>query len=330
MPKSSYKVSVIIPVFNVQMFIERCAMSLFEQTLKDVEYIFVDDASPDGSIGILNKCLAKYPELEANVRIVRHECNKGLPSARNTGLHMASGEYVFHCDGDDYVEKDMLEVMYAEASAHDADIVWCDWYLSFRENERYMRQKEYSDADGFLHGMLSGTLKYNVWNKLARRTLYTENNILFPDGHPMGEDMTMIRLAACAKSVAYVNRAFYHYVKLNPNAYTAHLTETQLADIEYNVDETIAFLQKNVNEDLSEDVMYFKQNVKLPFIISSDMKDYQRWQKWYPESNHLIMHNDDISLRTRILQYMAWKKQYWYLKVYYYAVVKFVYGFLYK
>ena len=115
-------VSVVIPVFKVRNFIERCATSLFEQTLEDVEYIFVDDASPDDSIEILKECLERYPKRKAQVQILTHEQNKGLPAARNTGLAVATGEYVFHCDSDDWVESTMLEDLYVTAIQNSADI----------------------------------------------------------------------------------------------------------------------------------------------------------------------------------------------------------------
>ena len=94
-----------------------------EQTLREVEYIFVDDASPDRSIEILHRTLADYPERQDQVRILTHKQNKGLPAARNTGLAVAQGEYIFHCDSDDFVEREMLEEMYEKAKEADADLV---------------------------------------------------------------------------------------------------------------------------------------------------------------------------------------------------------------
>ena len=108
-----YKVSVIVPIYNVERFIERCVKSLMEQTLQDVEYIFVDDAATDNSMKILAATLSIYSD--QNIRILVHQENKGLPAARNTGLAVATGEYVFHCDSDDYMEKDMLEALYKKA-----------------------------------------------------------------------------------------------------------------------------------------------------------------------------------------------------------------------
>lgn len=324
-------VSVIIPVFKVSSFIERCARSLFEQTLQDVEYIFVDDASPDDSIDILKRCIECYPQRKEHVLILTHEQNKGLPAARNTGLAVATGEYVFHCDSDDFVEKDMLEELFWAAKGNAADIVYCDFYLSFEKNERYMGNPDYKTADDMLRiGLLGGIMKYNVWNKLVKRSLYTDNDIQFPAGHAMGEDMTMVRIAACAEKVTYVPKAFYHYVKLNTNAYSATMSERHMADIRYNVDQTVDFLQMRFADQLETEIAFFKLNTKLPFIITDDEGQYRIWTEWWPEANLYIWANKNQAFRTKFLQWLAAKGQWWALKLYYRLVFKFVYGVLYK
>ena len=89
-------VSVIIPIYNVECFITRCATSLLEQTLQEVEFIFVDDATPDNSIHLLQEVLERYPKRKEQVKLIRHVINQGLPAARNIGLAVASGEYIFH------------------------------------------------------------------------------------------------------------------------------------------------------------------------------------------------------------------------------------------
>ena len=324
-------VSIIIPIFKVRNFIERCVCSLFEQTLKDVEYIFVDDASPDDSIDILKSCIDRYPVRKDQVVILTHEQNQGLPAARNTGLAVATGEYVFHCDSDDFVERDMLEEMYKAAKEKDADMVYCDFYLSFEKNERYMSNPVYETADSMLRqGLLGGNMKYNVWNKLVRRRLYTDNNILFPAGHAMGEDMTMIRLAACAKSVAYVPKAFYHYVKLNANAYSATMSERHKVDIRFNVDQTVEFLEKRFGNALDKEIAFFKLNTKLPFIITDDALQYEVWKEWWPEANKYICENKQQAFRTRLVQWFAAKGQFWAVKLYFKVVYKLVYGVIYR
>ena len=242
------KVSVIVPVYKVAEFIERCARSLFEQTLQDIEFIFVDDATPDASIAIMQTVLAEYPNRMKQVKLITHECNKGLPAARNTGLKTALGEYVFHCDSDDFVEPDMLEKLYNTAKDEMVDIVWCDWFLSFEKNERYMKQPQYLSAMEALKGMLTGAMKYNVWNKLVKRDLYQIHQIKFPDGYGMGEDMTMIMLFAYAEKVKYIPHAFYHYVKLNSNAFSQTYSEHHL--VELNIIPSVLWNLYKINSDI--------------------------------------------------------------------------------
>lgn len=324
------KVSVIVPIFKVEQFIERCVRSLMEQTLREVEFIFVDDASPDGSMEVLHKTLADYPERAKQVRILKHEQNKGLPAARNTGLAVAEGEYIFHGDSDDYVEREMLEEMYAKAKEQDADYLWSDFWLSFEQNERYMQVRSYDTPREALQGVLEGAMKYNVWNKLVRRSLYTESGIEFPAGHSMGEDMTMIRLLACAKRVAYIPKAYYHYVRLNMSALTQTFSERHLIDIRHNVDQTVAFLRKVLGTGIEREVALFQLSVKLPFIISDKHTDYQRWKEWYPEANRYVWEAQSLPWRTKLMQWFAAKGQFWAVWLYYKAVYKLIYGVIYR
>ena len=324
------KVSVIIPIYKVEAFIERCATTLMEQTLREVEYIFVDDASPDNSISILEDVLARYSHRKAQVRIVHHTENKGLPAARNTGLALATGEYIFHCDSDDYVEPTMLEEMYNTAKAQNADIVWCDWYLTFAQNERYMRQPSYDSALEALKAMLSGAMKYNVWNKLVRRSLYTDNDIVFPAGYGMGEDMTMMRLFANANRVTYLPKAFYHYVKLNTGAFSQTYSARHLQELKHNVSCICDYMQTKYGNALEKEQAFFKLEAKFPFLISDDSKKYKLWQEWYPEANSYVLENGNVSARSRWLQWCAWRGQWWLVRLHYLLVIKIVYGIIYK
>lgn len=330
MGKELYKVSVIVPIYKVEPFIGRCVRSLMEQTLMDVEYIFVDDASPDSSIVELRKVIAKYPERSNHVKVLIHTENKGLPEARNTGLSVAQGEYIFHCDSDDFVELDMLEQLYGKATETDADIVWCDWWLSFAKNERYMKQPEYRTPVEALKGMLSGVMKFNVWNKLVKRKLYTDSNITFPAGCGMGEDMTMMRLFARAEKVTYLPKAFYHYVQLNTGAFSKTYSNRHLKELQHNVSLLLRDLQGLFGDQLKREMAFFQLDVKFPFLITDDFSKYKLWQSWYPEANQYILKNKRLSLRIRCLQWLAWKHQFWAVWLYYKCVHQVMYGLIYR
>ena len=324
-------VSVIIPVYGVERFIKRCARSLFGQSLKDVEFIFVDDATPDSSIALMREVLEEFPERASQVSVIRHPENRGLPAARNSGLEVARGEYVYHCDSDDWMEPEMLEKLYSAAKEGDCDIAYCDFFLSFEKNERYMSNPRYETAEDLLRrGFLGGQMKYNVWNKLVRRSLYTDHGIIFPEGHPMGEDMTMILLAAVAGKVCYVPAALYHYVKLNEGAYSNSYSQKKLDDIRFNVDRVVSFLQDKYGDSLEKDVSLFKLSIKLPFLMTGDKDMYRRWREWYPEADRFAASNPEQPFRTRLLQWMAAWGQWWYVALYYRLVYKFIYGIIYK
>lgn len=307
--KNVYKISVIIPVFKVEKHIVRCAHMLFEQTLKEVEYLFIDDRSPDKSIDVLKEVLEIYPHRHLGVKFITHPLNKGLPAARNSGLSKATGEYVFHCDSDDYLERDALEIFYNKAKEADADIVWSDWYLTYAEKERYMKQPSHSSAQEALFSILSGGMKFNVWNKLVRRQLYVENDITFPEGYNMGEDMTMILLFSVAKKVAYIPRALYHYVRTNEHAYTRQRTLKQFLDVQYNAERVISFIQhKSIHDIPNLYLNNFKLNVKYPLLTTGIKEDYLRWLSWFPEVNSDVLLNKSIGGRARLIQWLAAKK----------------------
>lgn len=321
-------VSVILPIYKVEPYIERCVRSLMEQTLPDVEFIFVDDASPDESVNMAKRVVAGY---ERNVRFLTHPVNKGLPAARNTGLEAATGEFIFHCDSDDWMEPDMLEKMVKSARTSQSDFVYCDFYLSFASKERYMSQPLFTDKfDALQKGMLTGRLKHNVWNKLIKRKLYTENGIKSPEEHCKGgEDYMTFKLLRMANGVSHVQEALYHYNRTNINAITKKNSERHYADIKANADDVIAFLTRHPIPS-PEYLDYFKLDIKLPLLLERRPEQYRRWQDWYPESNWHIIGNKFQPLRTRLVELFAKRRLYFLVSLYSWALERVYYRLLYK
>lgn len=324
----NYKVSVIIPVYKVECYMERCAHALFKQTFGSIEYVFVDDCTPDHSMQIIKRVAKEYPERMDAIRYVHHDENRGLPSARNSGLAVATGVYVFHCDSDDWMESTMIERMYLIAQKHDADVVYADWYLSFHKNERRMHEPILYTAPDCLRAILCGKMKYNVWNKLIKRSLYVENQICFPDGLGMGEDMTIIKLFCHACRVVHVNDAFYHYTQTNANAYTRVISSSLLDQAYANANDVINYIERNYAKALDAEVQCFKLNVKLPLLISAQKENYETWLKWFPEANRYLWRN--FSFRIKFIQYAALKRMFWLVKLHYYGVTKVIYGVIYR
>ena len=317
------EVSVISPFHRVAPFMERFAESLLGQTLQDVEFIFVDDASPDESRAILEKVIARHPE--RNVRIITHEVNKGLPAARNTGMDAASGTFIYHADSDDWLERDLLEKMHAAAVAGNADFVYCDFWMQFEKSARYMVNPTYTSPERMVkEGFLAGLMKYNVWNKLVRRDLY--EGIRFPDGHGMGEDMTMILVAARAARTVHVPEALYHYVKLNTNAFSNTFSERHLTDIRFNTARTLEGLAGWDVPEKERYLNFFKLNIKLPFLLSGDRSQYRLWKEWFPEADAYVLDNKFLPFRTRLVQWFAARGLFSLVGLYGFLVNKVYYG----
>lgn len=323
------KVSVIAPVYGVERFIGRAVESMMAQTLDDVEFIFVDDCTPDGSVSVLRDVVVRYPERQ--VRILRHDVNRGLPAARNTGLDAARGEYIFHWDSDDFAEPDMLERLYSEATAMGRDYVWCDWFLTFSTNSRVMRQPSAATPREALSIVLAGGMKYNVWNKLVARRLYDETGIRFPESRAMGEDMTMIKLLAKARSVGHVDCPLYHYIRTNSGAMTQIYSPRHLEELRRNTADVCDYLQTEISDAaIDREINWFKLNVKLPFLFSGRKADMKLWRQWFPESNGSIMSNRRQALRTRVLQWTAAHRLGVVNDLYNILVFRIIYGVIYR
>lgn len=321
-------ISVLTPIYNVRQFVEKCAESLMSQTFDDVEFIFINDASTDGSLQILESVIERYPK--RNVRILHHDKNRGLPASRKTGYDASIGKYIFNCDGDDFVEPDLLEKMYAAVLNGDVDYAYCDFYLTYENSERYMKCPAFSSADKALRlGYLSGSAKYNVWNKLIKRELY--EGVVFPVEHKKGgEDMIMLGVLSKARSVAYVPYALYHYVKTNASAISENFSEQRIIDIKYNSDSAIKVLRTTYPADLEKEIAHFKLNVKLPFLITDDEKKFAVWKEWYPEANKYIWTNNCQTFRNKLIQYFAFKGQFWAIKIYFKVFYMVIYRAIYK
>ena len=324
-------ISVIIPMYGVEKYIARCARSLFEQTLtNDVEFLFVDDASIDKSREVLKTVIDEYEERNLNAKIITHEKNLGLPSARNTGLKHAKGEYVMHVDGDDFLEKDALESLYKAVRENDADVAWCDYYITFETKKRVITQPCFEATEDAVRGMLRGTMNYNVWNKLCRRTLYVDNNISFPDGKSMGEDLTMIMVFLHASKCTYVNKPLYNYVQ-NPNQMTATYNEEKLESLRYNCNRISQYIDQHFSHvDYCSEYSALKQLMKWPFLLDGKYSSYKRWHKWFPESNAYIWQTKGVNTRIRFIEWCASKHFLPIVWLHYVLVIKLYYGIVYR
>lgn len=214
-------ISVIIPVYNVEKYIERCLRSIMNQTFTDgVECILVNDCTPDDSIKIAKELICEY---KGNIlfKILSHKHNKGSAVARNTGLAAATGTYIQYIDSDDYIEPTMLEGMYNMAVETKADIVISDYWETFKGHENYIHQ-EAAPTIKMLNLLLEGKTGGYLWNKLFKRSIYVENHIQCLEGADYWEDLRIcIYCIIYSNNIVHLPKAFVHYVQYNSASYSA-------------------------------------------------------------------------------------------------------------
>lgn len=205
-------ISILVPVYKVEKYIERCARSLFEQTYRDIEYIFVDDCSPDNSINILKKVINDYPQRKEHVRIARHEINKGVSASRNTTLRICSGEFTVFVDPDDYMVNDAVEKLVKKQLETNADIVTGQVIRISKDHLTIMERPHFYNKDDFVEDMIKPIINHTLWGRLIRKSLYSEHDIQAKEGVNIGEDMQMmVQLAYYARKTESIWDIVYYY-----------------------------------------------------------------------------------------------------------------------
>lgn len=297
------KVSVIIPVYGVEKYIERCARSLFNQTLDDIEYIFVDDCSPDRSIEILNQVIGEYPRRKDQVQIIHHASNQGLALARQTGLKAATGEYIAHCDSDDWVDNDMYSQMYSEAITNNSDVVICDYILTNGTSDMGIIKSCHADTPKQeIKNCLFQRDPWSLWNKLFRKNVYS--NIEYPKD-AMGEDMaTTIQLLWNCELMSYISKPYYKYY-YNPESITKKVTRenciNRFEQLSKNTDIVLNFLNSNDAKIFEAELVVYKNFIRsVLYPLVYDRKYYTIWNTMFVNLNKQALLSKNISVPEKI------------------------------
>ncbi len=257
------KVSIIVPVYNVEKYIDRCISSLLKQTLEDLELIIVNDGSTDSSKKIIEKYLKKYP---SKIKYFEKE-NGGLSSARNFGLKYATGEYVGFLDSDDYVEKDMYKVMYDKAKNENSDLIECDFLWEYYIDEKIINVKKDKRKKYKNKKELIKKPRVIVWNKLIKKNIIINNNIKFPEGLIYEDIEFFYKLLPYIKKISYVEYFFVHYVQRENSI--SNLYTKNVGDIFQILNNIIKYYKKiNKYEKYKKELNYMYRRI----LLGSSMK----------------------------------------------------------
>lgn len=245
MSNKNIKVSVIVPVYNTELYLERCLNSILNQTFKDIELIIVNDNSNDNS----HKIIETFINENNNIKYIDNKENKGVSNCRNEAIKISSGEYILFIDSDDYLDENMIETMYNEASNNDLDIAMCGYFVDYEDGNtqnRIINLDENRIYSGY--EILSEILHHkngvtgHSWNKLIKASILKENNIQYPEHMKIYEDIAFFsRLFPYCKRIKNIKKIFYHYIQRN-NSSIKIIDDNIILDTE----EIIKIVNKNI------------------------------------------------------------------------------------
>ena len=275
-------VSIIIPVYNVELYLSKCIDSILAQSFTDWECILVDDGSKDKSGSICDN----YALKDNRIKVI-HQNNSGVSVARQVGIDNVCGEYSIHIDPDDWVESNMIEELYKKAKSDDADMVICDYYKHEGGVQQYINQRpNLLEPIKIIEQMLTTNmyppLYGSCWNKLVRCSCFnsSDNLIRFePDDLSLGEDVVFNcrLLMSTVHRVSYLNKAFYHY-EVRSNSLCSTL--------EKNIGYLIKIQEEIVKDKKILDTMSLKpQHLQILF----DKKEFKEMKDLYPYTQQKII-----------------------------------------
>lgn len=240
------KVSIIIPVYNVEKYIHKCLETIIQQQFNDMEIIVINDGSTDNSLNIINK----FAKIDKRIVVINKE-NEGVSVARNIGIDVSQGEYVMFIDSDDWIEEGAIEIIYTSAIENKADIVYFDFYnVVDQKMFLYNVHKE----DDYLSGVLSNKINAAIWNKMFKRSLF--ENIRFSSEISYGEDLLVhVALAINATSTFKIKGAYYYYLKRKSSI--TNIRDKRIMSIKNSIYEIKRLLNNHgIYEKYSEEFEY--------------------------------------------------------------------------
>lgn len=262
-------ISIIIPVYKVEKYLEKCIESVLKQTYTNLQIILVDDGSPDNC----GKICDEYAKKDSRIEVI-HKINGGLSDARNVGINRANGRYIGFVDSDDYIKEDMYEKLINLIKEYDADISICNLY-DVIDGKEYVRNKdngihEYSRIDILKEVLLDKNIQSYAWNKLYEKELFDE--IKYPIGKKYEDIGTIFYLFEKCNKIVVTSEPEYYYLK-RADSLVNNVTESTILDY---------------TEIIIQRYLYIKQNIK----------ELRKYNNYYLAKTLITAHNDIENLEN--------------------------------
>ena len=302
------KVSICVPVYKAEDYIERCSRSIFEQTLQDIEIIFINDCSPDRSWAILKSIIEEYPHRKSQIKLIENPENVGPGVSRQKCAKVANGAFIYFADSDDWLEPSMLERMYEVATKNKADIVGCQVNIiprsgkPFRSNYRTDLSKEEWISNMILMPDLS--ISIALWTRMIRRNIYERTIVgedTIKDLVRFEDFLNVVKCHYYSNKIVWIEDPLYNHdwsnlgsvtKKKDKRAFDSYIRQAYALEI--------FFHEKDVNLYDSE-ISIFKTRAKNQYITNVDFFDPSKWRDLWPELNK----NKNVSRKQRIMMWLA-------------------------
>lgn len=305
--KKNISISVIVPIFNSEKYLEKCVRSLLSQSLVGIEFIFVNDGSTDESMNILNKVLREYDKNNNNTfKIINIDTNKGIANARNCGIQIALGNYIGFVDSDDWVDIDMFLKMYTVAKNTNSEIVCCNFVNEYNTFHQIFHQSYSINQEQNLKNLLIGSIFPSLWCEIVKRSLYLDNGICFVPNINMGEDLLVnIKLFLATKNISYIDDALYHYRHTNTSVCAIRSLDSIYNDIKVASLIEREFISRNLEIKYQTEISFRKFFAKLPLWTSDDYRDISKWRNIFPETKKHIFSYDRLDWKMKIEYWLS-------------------------
>lgn len=291
------KVSVIVPVYNAEKYLNRCVDSIINQSFHDWELLLVDDGSTDNSAAICDEFAMNYDSIN-----VIHKTNGGSVKARKIGLDNTNGDYVIFIDSDDYIAPNMLEILFHGTENGEHDLVCCNYAEVHKTHINKIYNKSYSSNTDYIINIIEGNIGAYLWNKLIKRNLFMKN-VKLNEGYDMWEDMQIsIQLFFYAKSIRLLNtEPLYFY---NCTNYSSISSTKGKKKIEAMVSNLLFIKEFLKVKSIAPAHVLDKRIIYCKLLIISNIIGAEYWRNTFPEMNVYILKTRHTPVKYKFLVFL--------------------------
>lgn len=299
-------VSIIVPIYNVDKYLEECIESLKNQTYKNLEIILINDGSTDNSEQICRK-----EEKQDNRIVFINKNNGGSASAKNVGLKIAKGDYITFIDSDDFIEPDMIEYMVNTIKKYNSDIIQCSFTNLYKNTEKFKQDKIIEQKIGSKDFFKLFLIKWDsslFWNKLFKREVI--ENIFFKEGRCIDDEFFTYKCVINSKSIVTSNKIVYNYRMRKSGVMKSESSQKQILkdriDYLYERYELVRKKYKDLDKNFLEHLLTYYLIISKDYYVDERLLDYMK-NNLKSIKGKIITSNIDISIKMQILKFMMTK-----------------------